>query len=131
MYLFCDKTFVIRPTSNPKKLKLTKIGQKLEENRQYTPLGPFWGVQPNFFYNMLHCYNMNISSDKSFALKSKTSKFLGCFWPSRIKNCPNWALLTHFSGGIRGFSLTGTPWPRKSWGIRSMGGGALPSNVFA
>ena len=49
MYLFCDKTFVIRPTSNPKKLKLTKIGQKLEENRQYTPLWPFWEVQPKFF----------------------------------------------------------------------------------
>ena len=30
---FCDKTFVVRPTNDPKKLKFTKICQKLVENR--------------------------------------------------------------------------------------------------
>ena len=61
IYLFCDKTFVVRLTSDPKKLKLTKIGEKWVENSQNTPLGPFWGVRPKiFFYKMLHPVNMNI-----------------------------------------------------------------------
>ena len=46
MYLFCDKTFVVRPTSDPKKLKFMKICQKLVENRQNTHLGAFLGVPP-------------------------------------------------------------------------------------
>ena len=61
MYLFCDKTFVVRSTSDPKMLKFMKIPLKLVENRQNTPLGPFLGVPPkNFFYKMLHRINMNV-----------------------------------------------------------------------
>ena len=41
MYLFCDKTFVVRPTSDPKKLKFVKIPPKLVKNHKNTPLGPF------------------------------------------------------------------------------------------
>ena len=76
MYLFCDKTFVVRPTSDPKKLKFMKICQKLVENRQNTPLGAFLGVRPKiFFYKLFQLINRNIFCDKSFALKSKIKKF--------------------------------------------------------
>ena len=44
--LFWDKTFVVRPTSDLKKLKFMKIGQKSAENRQNTPIGAFLGVRP-------------------------------------------------------------------------------------
>ena len=47
---FCDKTFVVRPTSDPKKLKFTKICQKLVKNRLNTPLGAILGVRPKFFF---------------------------------------------------------------------------------
>ena len=46
--LFWDKTFVVRPTSDLKKLKFMKISQKSAENRQNTPLGhgAFLGARP-------------------------------------------------------------------------------------
>ena len=74
--LFWDKTFVVRPTSDLKKLKFMKICQKLVENRQNTPLGAFLGVRPKiFFYKLFQLINRNIFCDKSFALKSKIKKF--------------------------------------------------------
>ena len=54
MYLFCDKTFVIRPTSNPKKLKLTKIGQK----SPIYPLGALLGGPTKFFFTI--CFTATI-----------------------------------------------------------------------
>ena len=44
--LFRDKSFVVRPTSDPKKIIIMKICQKIVENRLNTPLGAFMGVQP-------------------------------------------------------------------------------------
>ena len=58
--LFWDKTFVVRPTSDLKKLKFMKICQKLVENRQNTPLGAFLGVRPNFFFT--NCFNSSIGT---------------------------------------------------------------------
>ena len=75
MYLFCDKTFVVRPTSDPKKLKFMKICQKLFENRQNTPLAAFLGVRPKIFLQNVSTYQYEYFWDQSFALKSKIKKF--------------------------------------------------------
>ena len=74
--LFWDKTFVVRPTSDLKKLKFLKICQKLAENRQNTPLGPFLGVRPKkIFFKKFQLININLFWDKSFALKSRITNF--------------------------------------------------------
>ena len=74
--LFWDKTFVVRPTSDLKKLKFMKICQKLVENRQNTPLGPFLGVRPKKnFFKKFQLININLFWDKSFALKSRITNF--------------------------------------------------------
>ena len=51
MYLFCDKTFVVRPTSDPKKLKFMKIPLKLVGLPEMAPggyLGDFWPIFEEF-----------------------------------------------------------------------------------
>ena len=48
--LFWDKTFVVKPTSDLKKLKFIKMGQKLVENRQNTPLEAFLGGETKYFF---------------------------------------------------------------------------------
>ena len=56
MYLFCGKTFVVRP----KKLKFKKICQKLVENRKNSSLGAFLWARPKKFIS-LTCNSKHIT----------------------------------------------------------------------
>ena len=130
MYLFCDKTFVVRPTSDPKKLKFMKIPLKLVENRQNTPLGPFLGVPPKFFfYKMLHRINMNVFQDKSFALKSKIKNFKIFRMLMALKNrksAKSGTMDRMIFGEFAIFHSQGPPGRENHGGTRSMGGVQYP-----
>ena len=74
LVFFCAKTFVVRPTSDPKKLKFVKIPPKLVENRQNTPWGPFWRSDQKFFYKMFQHINTNIFLGQKFCSKINNKK---------------------------------------------------------
>ena len=122
MYLFCDKTLVVRPTSNPQKLKFVKICQK---SAKYPPGSLFWGPSwpKKIFYKMFQLININIFRDKTFALYSKIKKvktIFGCFWPfkceviflrnSRIFTQESPPLVEKIRMGLGPGGVCNTPW---------------------
>ena len=70
--LFCDKTSVVRPTSDLKKLKFLKMGKKSVENRQYIALGAFLGVGPKkkIFFKKFQLIYINLFLGQNFCCQT-------------------------------------------------------------